>query len=133
MQRAKFTTSTVAAGLAGMLALAGTLVFAGHETSVTSYTGCLNVESRTLVGLAAGNSPLASCRLNQIQVHLSGGDVTSVRPGAGLEGGSTNGGAILGLKPPYQLPQACLPGAVAQWTGTAWECGIDFGLPTSAI
>ena len=50
-----------------------------------------------------------------------------------MHGGSANGAAILGLKPPYQLPQACPPGAVAKWTGSVWECGPDIDTATSAI
>ena len=77
-------------------ALATALVFAGHDGTVASYTGCLNVNGGTFVGLAPGNTPLAPCGGNQIQVHLSGGDITSVAAGTGLQGGASNGPATLG-------------------------------------
>jgi hypothetical protein len=125
MAKRQFTRSILVGGLAGALSLASAMVFAGHETSVPSYTGCMNISSGTFGSFAPGTNPLVPCGRREIKVHLSGGDITSVRPGTGLEGGTANGAATLGLQSPYRLPQACSPGDVARWTGTLWECGTD--------
>jgi hypothetical protein len=118
--------------LAVALALASALVFAGQEPAA-SYTGCLNVNGGTIVSVAPGDTPLSPCGPNQIQLHLGGGDITSITAGTGLQGGTTNGAATLSVQPSYRLPQGCSSGAVPKWTGSAWECGTDADTDTSAI
>ena len=120
----QFTKSTLVGGLAVALALASALVLAGQETAA-SYTGCLNLSGGTIVSVAPGDAPLSPCNPNQIQLHLGGGDITSITAGTGLQGGTTNGAATLSVQPSYRLPQACPLEAVAKWTGSAWECGAD--------
>lgn len=79
----------------GVLAVAAN---AGHQTgSVASMTGCLNTTRGTLSNVAVGDTPKAPCGSNEQQVHLSGGDITSVTAGTGLSGGATGGNATLGL------------------------------------
>jgi hypothetical protein len=78
--------------LVAVLWLGATILFAGHQTgAVTSYTGCLNQSSGTLTSIAPGDAPLSACTATQLQVHLSGGDLTGVTAGQGLTGGGTTG------------------------------------------
>jgi hypothetical protein len=133
MIQRQFTKTFLVVGVAASLALASALVFAGHETTVPSYTGCLNVNGGTFVSVAAGNAPQSPCGPSQIQVHLSGGDITAVTAGSGLQGGAASGAATLSLQSSYQLPQGCSGGGVPKWTGTAWECGTDADTETVAF
>jgi hypothetical protein len=74
---------------------AAVYALAGHEEgSVASYTGCL--KNGTFKGVAVGNTPAAPCAASEVQVHLSGGDITSVRPRLGLQGGGTEGAVEIG-------------------------------------
>ena len=99
---------------------------AGHLPSqVSSYTGCLNREGGTIVQVKEGESPLRRCSTDQIEVHLSGGDITSLTAGTGLTGGGTNGAVTLALSSGFRLPQDCVSGQVAKWDGTGWTCAAD--------
>jgi hypothetical protein len=71
-----------------------------------------------------------SCVPLSSRIHLSGGDITAVRAGTGLTGGSENGAATIGLGAGFSLPQACANGAVPKWNGTAWGCGTDIDTDT---
>jgi len=97
-------------GVAG-LGLVARLGFAGHGTSVPSYTGCLNLNSGTFVSVAPGNAPLSPCGPAQAQVHLSGGDISSVVAGTGLTGGATEGVATL------QVDQSTIPTGITAGFG----------------
>jgi len=111
----------------GALGLIGALAapaIAGHLTSgVASYTGCLT--DGTIIKVRQGEVPASPCTGTQVQVHLSGGDMTSITAVGGLQGGGTNGAVTLSLAPGYQLPQGCATNQIAQWTGTAWACAQD--------
>src|SRR3989441_13326676 len=82
--------------IALLIAATPILVQAGHQTSgVASYTGCLR--SGIVYNVAVGDSPLAACRPGDVQVHVSGGDITGVAAGPGLAGGGANGVAPLSV------------------------------------
>src|SRR5262245_49093070 len=71
---------------------------AGHEVgTVPSYTGCLNTSSGTIASVAVGSEPLAACKDKETTVHVSGGDISRVTPGAGLTGGGTQGNVDLAV------------------------------------
>src|SRR5436309_2722699 len=79
----------------GLLLVAAIPAFGGHEPSgVQSATGCIN-SFHKLVKIALGDAPSSACASGQTQVHLAGGDITSVTAGTGLTGGETNGAATL--------------------------------------
>jgi hypothetical protein len=105
-----------------------TLAGAGHQPSgVISYTGCLSPPNPggVVYNLKPGDGP-ATCRSGHAQIHLSGGDITAIAAGTGLDGGATNGSATLTLQQSYRLPQTCASGQVAKWNGTtAWSCAND--------
>lgn len=88
--------------VAAAAVLVGTAVvvvpsLAGHQPdSVASYTGCL--KNGKIDDLAIGDSPMQSCRPD-VQVHLSGGDVTGVVTDASLVGGGSEGTVALGVNP----------------------------------
>ncbi len=134
------------AGLAAAAALAGAVVsLAGHESgSVPSYTGCLNASSGTIANLAQADTPTAPCKDKETQIHLSGGDVTSLTAGAGLTGGGSEGALTLavdansiltGLSPGFGLTGGGSGGDVSlavdpsviqrRVTGTCAEGGIS--------
>ena len=99
-----------------------------QDPTVTDYTGCLRTRGNangTIYALSPGSVPLVPCQSADIQIHLSGGDISAVVAGDGLVGGSTNGVATLSLKDSYQLPQTCTAGQITNWNGAAWVCGSD--------
>jgi len=77
-----------------------TLAGAGHQPgSVTSYTGCLSTPAQggLVYFVKVGDLPSAPCKSGHAQIHLSGGDITAVAAGTGLEGGATSGSATISL------------------------------------
>ena len=114
-----------AALIAGIGLVGGGYVFAGHQSNVSSYTGCLNLNSGTFTSVKVGDTPLMACGQGQVQVHLSGGDITAVNAGPGLTGGAQNGSATLSLSGSYVVPQDCATGSVPKWNGNMWTCGSD--------
>jgi hypothetical protein len=99
-----------------------------QDPSVAEYTGCLRTRGNangTIYALTTGSVPMVPCMSSEIQIHLSGGDITSVIAGDGLVGGSSNGAATLSLQSSYQLPQTCAAGQITTWNGAGWVCGSD--------
>jgi hypothetical protein len=116
------------AAAAAMAVSAGVAFAVFPEEDVTSYAGCLNTgggAAGTFAKVAVGDTPASPCGPNQTLVHLSGGDITAVKAGAGLTGGSTNGSATLSLAGGFALPQSCASGQVVKWNGDSWGCAAD--------
>jgi len=87
------------AALAAIVVALATAVyaFAGHQPSdVQSYTGCLS-SGGTISSMQLGNDPLKPCGGQSQQIHVSGGDVTSVVAGSGLTGGGDGGAVTLSV------------------------------------
>ena len=105
----------------------GANAVAGHLTSgVKSYTGCLTTNGGTLTLIKEGNSPHRACPSGSVEAHFSGGDITSIVAGTGVQvTNGTNGAATIALDPQYGLRQDCAPGQVVKWNGSAWACAAD--------
>jgi hypothetical protein len=98
------------------------------DDHVASYAACLSTAGSaagTFSRVAVGDAPASPCGSNQMLVHLSGGDITSVIAGPGLSGGGSNGSATLSLAAGQALPQTCSSGQIPEWNGTGWSCGDD--------
>lgn len=112
--------------LVGALVLTGVLAVAsdaGHQTSVASYTGCLNTSSGMLSKLAVGDSPSSACGQGQVVIHLSGGDMTSVDAGVGLSGTSAEGEANLDVD--FADFGSCAEGSAIRVNGVTATCETD--------
>jgi hypothetical protein len=95
-RRRVFILGSVVAILIATTAVA----LAGHgTTNVLSFTGCLKTNNGTLSRFAVGDTPQSPCPSGNVEMHVSGGDITSVEtvPGSGLQGGGTNGALSLNL------------------------------------
>ena len=116
----------VLAVIVGALLLTGVWTVrsnAGHQLSVTSYTGCLNTGSHVLYNVAAGDSPSGACKSGQPQVHFSGGDITAVNAGTGLTGTSAQGAANLSVN--FADFGTCPVGSAIRVIGTTATCEAD--------
>jgi hypothetical protein len=89
--------------------------------AVLSYTGCLG--NANLVQIAVGDIPAnPPCRQGAVEVHFSGGDLTSLTAGTGLAGGGVNGDISIAIAPSFRLPQTCAANQGTTWNGSAWAC-----------
>lgn len=105
--------------------LSGT-VAAGHlAENVKSYTGCLVSKDGVIIKIKEGAAPSSPCSVGMVQVHFGGGDITGISVTGALTGGGDNGEVTIGLKPEFTLPTGCDDGEIAEWSGSAWACGVD--------
>jgi hypothetical protein len=106
----------VAAGAAAVWAVAQ------EDSGPPTVTGCLAANG-DLGDFAVGAEPAKACKESDTQIQLSGGDITSVVAGAGLEGGAAGGAAALGISSAFRLPQGCANGDTPRWSDGRWACG----------
>jgi len=115
--------------LTGVLVWAtATTALAGHQTSgVLSYTGCLVTGEGVMIKIKQGDTPKSPCTGGQVQAHFSGGDITKISVGSGLQLplGGGNGEVRIELAAGQTLPSGCTGGDVVEWNGSAWVCGTD--------
>lgn len=123
----RLTRRLVAVSVVSVVAVAvGATALAGHlADGVKSYTGCLVPNDGVIIKVKEGDAPESACTAGQTQVHLSGGDITKISVTGALTGGGENGEVTIGLKPEFSVPQGCAAGQVAEWSGSAWNCGVD--------
>ena len=123
--------SKVVAVVTGVLVVVvtATTAFAGHQTSVASYTGCLVPKDGVIIKVKEGDEPKSTCTGGQTQVHLSGGDITKISVGGGLSlpNGGDNGEVTIALDQTFSLPQNCNEDNVPRWSrddsNPRWICG----------
>ena len=96
--------------------------FAQGEAGPPTVTGCLAANG-DLDDFAVGAEPAKACKQTDTQIQLSGGDITSVVAGTGLEGGAAGGAATLGISSAFRLPQGCANGDTPRWSDGHWACG----------
>jgi hypothetical protein len=115
----------LAAAMLVALAVAGGTALAGHLSGgVKSYTGCLAVGGGTMSLIKEGDVSLKTCPSGSVQVHFSGGDITEIAAGTGVQVvNGENGEATIALDAKYSLPQSCSSDDFAKWNGSGWACG----------
>jgi hypothetical protein len=84
----------IVTALALSIAMGGWVV-AGHTGQ--SYTGCLNSGPGAIYNMRPGDTPKAPCKDGDVVIHVSGGDITSVNAGPGLNGGALVDDATLSV------------------------------------
>jgi predicted regulator of Ras-like GTPase activity (Roadblock/LC7/MglB family) len=129
MQRVRRIASFLAIGTL-LITVGGWRAAADHEGAVVgTFTGCLDVAGKgrgKVAKIQAGQTPIGdACPSGFLEVHLSGGDVTAVTNGTGLEGGGSQGDITLALLPSFRLPQGCTTGKIASFNGSVWQCAND--------
>lgn len=119
----RLTAFVAAIGVLGLLA--GQAIAAFPDDNVKTYSGCLVSKDGVIIRITEGLAPSSPCGGGMVLVRFSGGDITSITAGTGLQGGGTNGAVALSLAPGFQLPQGCATGEIAKWNGTGWACAED--------
>ena len=121
----------VGAVIITLMAVGIPLAEAATETPEPVYTGCLKISGNNqgnLVAVAEAASPVRACTASERQVKLSGGDITSVSAGTGMQLSDnfglsdTTGDARVSIAAPYRLPQSCTDGQVVTRAGNAFIC-----------
>jgi hypothetical protein len=130
----RFLLVSTAVGVIVLAGGAAIAIAAYPSDSVAVYTGCLNTSgtsSGNVGNFAVGSNPAKPCGMNQVLIHLSGGTITKVSAGTGVNvsgvGGTgyvNNGYATVGIDPKYQLPQtSCSSGQFVASDGSGgWSC-----------
>ncbi|MCA1732102.1 MAG: hypothetical protein LC732_00685 [Acidobacteria bacterium] len=104
-----------------LIAIAAAPVAAQSNLTVPTYRGCLH-ENGTIYGVVSHDGKQPQCEATHAVIQFSGGDVTEVVAGVGLEGGAIDGPAKLDLRQEFRLPQACEPGETTIFNGQIWTC-----------
>jgi hypothetical protein len=116
--RRVLAASAIVAVVAGVAAV---WAVAQSDEGPPSLTGCLSANGN-LEDFALGSSPAKACKQSATQVQLSGGDITSVVAGDGLEGGALSGAATLAVAERFRLPEGCANGDTPSWGDGRWTC-----------
>lgn len=127
LRRFKWLLAGCAGGLVGItLATVAATAIAGHGTvDIKSFTGCVT-RGGALTKIAEGSQPLFACARDEVAAHLSGGDITSISAGSGLDAEGTNGAVTFSIDAGFSLPQSCTAAQVPKKSNTdAWICGND--------
>ena len=111
--------------IAAALGMVGGTAIAGHIAGdVTSYTGCLATKGGTLSLINTGEAPQKPCPPGSVEAHFSGGDITEISGGSGVQvTNGENGAVTIALDAKYSLPQGCSANEFAKWNGSGWACG----------
>jgi len=115
------TCELVAGGAGDITAVySGTGLTGGGETGdVTLNVDTTAIQQRVTGTCAPGNSIQV---INQAgTVTCEADDNTTYTAGTGLD----LAGTTFSIEGPYQLPQTCNNGEIAEWNGAVWVCGID--------
>jgi hypothetical protein len=118
-----------------VIVAAATAVWAaaeGGDGGPPTISGCLAANG-DFRDFAVGGAPAKACKASDTQIQLSGGDVTSVVAGAGLEGGALAGAATVGIAERFRLPEGCATGDSPRWQEGRWVCSSPLPLTNHTV